>query len=108
MDEKKEIIQSLSQWVSLPGTGNVNWEEFEHTLRQAINDLIQDDFQKLIELLYRVDIDEARLKTLLQQEKGQDAAVIISRLIIERQLQKIRDRKKFSNNSNHCSDEEKW
>jgi hypothetical protein len=56
--------------------------------------------------LYRVDIDEPRLKALLKQEKDKDAAVIISRLIIERQLQKIRDRKKF-NNSNY-SDEERW
>ena len=106
MDEKKEIIQSLSQWIALPDTGDINGEEFEHILRQAINDLIQHDFQKLIELLYRVDIDEPGLKILLKQEKDKDAAVIISRLIIERQIQKIRDRKKF--NSSNYSDEERW
>ncbi|MBN8859899.1 MAG: hypothetical protein J0H29_15990 [Sphingobacteriales bacterium] len=106
MDEKKEIIQSLSQWVALPDTGQINWEEFEHALQQRINDLILHDFQRLIEILYRVDIDEPGLKVLLKQEKDKDAALIISRLIIERQLQKIRDRKKF--NSSNYSDEERW
>ncbi len=106
MDEKKEIILSLSQWVALPDGGKINWEEFEHLLQRRINDLIRHDFQRLIELLYRVDIDEPGLKALLQQERDKDAAVIISRLIIERQLQKIRDRKKF--NSSNYSDEERW
>lgn len=106
MDERKEVIQSLSQWVALPDTGKINWEEFEHALQQRINDLIQHDFQRLIEILYRVDIDEAGLKALLQQERDKDAAIIISRLIIERQLQKIKDRNKF--NSSNYSDEERW
>jgi len=107
MDEKKAIIQLLSHWVPLPAE-DTSWEMFEQLLQQTINDLIQGDFHRLVELLYRIDIDERRLKALLQQERGKDAAVIISRLIIDRQLQKIRDREKFSNNRDLYSDEEKW
>ena len=36
-----------------------------------------------------IDVDEARLKKLLKDNAGEDAGMIIARLIIERQLQKI-------------------
>lgn len=107
MDEKTEVIQSLSQLVAIAVAEHIRWEEFELSLREKINDLIQNDFSKLVECLYRIDIDEAKLKSLLNRQANVDAAIIISQLIIERQLQKIRDRKKYGNTAGF-SDEEKW
>ena len=60
-----------------------------------INDLLLNDFNKLVALLYRIDINEEKLKKLLKETTGEDAGVIIARLIIERQSQKIATRKKF-------------
>lgn len=107
MDEKTEVIQSLSQLVALPAAAHINWDRFEHSLREKINDLIQHDFQRLVDFLYRLDVDESKLKALLSKQADTDAAIIISNLIIERQIQKIRDRKKFGNTTG-LSDEEKW
>jgi hypothetical protein len=72
-----------------------------------VNDLILHDFEKLISLLYRIDISEQKLKALLQNNKGTDAARIISTLIIERQLQKIRSRRE-TRRDNNFDEEEKW
>ena len=66
MDDKAEVIQSLSQLIELPVAKQNNWAEFELSLRDKINDLIQYDFQKLVECLYRIDIDESKLKGLLK------------------------------------------
>jgi hypothetical protein len=74
---------------------------------QRINELIVNDFQKLVSILYRVDVSETKLKVLLKENATTDVAVIITELLIERQLQKIRSRRENKPNEN-TSDEEKW
>ncbi|MBL0134480.1 MAG: hypothetical protein IPP79_10985 [Chitinophagaceae bacterium] len=60
-----------------------------------INELIVNDFDKLVQLLYRLDIDELKLKTILRNNPDTDAGKIITALIIERQLQKKKSREEF-------------
>jgi len=71
-------------------------EEIVSQLISFINDLINKDFNALVQLLYRIDIDEKKLKDLLKQNKNADAALIIAELIITRQLQKIKSKKQFN------------
>lgn len=77
-------------------------------LIDRINDLVQTDFHKLISILYRTDVSETRLRTLLQQHTGEDAAVLITDLIIERQLQKIKSRQQFRQPDENINEDEKW
>ena len=71
--------------------------------------MIKSDFQKLVNVLYRVDVNERKLKYLLQENVGADAAVIIADLIIERQLEKIKTRAAFTDqDDSDTSDQEKW
>jgi hypothetical protein len=65
-------------------------DELHIQLAEYINDLIQTNFEKLIALLYRIDVSESKLKQLLQQNSAEDAGKIIATLIIERQTQKIK------------------
>jgi hypothetical protein len=84
--------------------------QLEALLADKLNILIRDDFNGLVGLLYRIDINEGRLRELLRLNKGTDAGKIIARLIIDRQLQKIESRKTFGKNNpeeNDCG-EEKW
>jgi len=77
-------------------------------LQLAVGRLIEKDFQRLVFVLYRVDVNERKLKYLLQENVGEDAAVIIADLIIERQLEKIKTRQQFKQQDDNLSDEEKW
>lgn len=77
-------------------------------LVDQINEMLQHDFQKLVSLLYRIDINESRLRLLLSQNTGQDAAEIITDLIIERQIQKIKSREQFRGNSENIDEDDKW
>ena len=61
-------------------------------LAAYINELIRNDFEKLVFLLYRIDVDEARMRALLKDRGGVDAPLLIADLIIERQLAKLRSR----------------
>lgn len=76
-------------------------------LTLLINELINKDFERLISLLYRIDINEKDLKSLLKENNSTDSAVIIASLIIERQLQKIKSRQQLKNDEN-ISENERW
>lgn len=73
-----------------------------------ISELINNDFQALIQLLYRIDINEKKIRIYLDKKAGEDAASVLADLIIERQLQKIESRKRFSSGGTSGSEEEKW
>ena len=77
-------------------------------LAEKINELITNDFQKLVLILYRMDVSEIKLKQLLNENAGANAAVIIADLMIERQAEKIRSRQQFSKQDENISDEERW
>ena len=70
--------------------------------------MIETDFQKLVNILYRIDVNERKLKYLLQENVGEDAPVIIADLIIERQMEKIKIRQEFTSRMMISSGEEKW
>ena len=92
---ENELVQVLNQKIGIDLPGNIDTDELHAALRGVINDLIQHDFQRLVSVLYRVDIEENKLKKILKEQQGTDAAEIITSLIIERERQKIETRKKF-------------
>ena len=66
-------------------------------LENCINKLIQKDFNKLISILYRIDINEEKLKEGLAKElENQSAGRTIAQLIFKRQQQKFHLRAKHS------------
>ena len=68
-------------------------DEFIAALANYLNDLILNDFEKLIFILYKVDVDEKRLKNILTTNLQTDAGELLARLVVERQIQKINSRK---------------
>ena len=76
-------------------------------LSEFINELIQNNFHRLMLILYKVDISENKLKKSLQANVGQDAASIIAKLIVEREIEKMNSRNSF-NGGDDNSNEEKW
>lgn len=80
----------------------------EQLLTDRINEMLQNDFSRLVALLYRIDVNEDRLRELLKVQPGRDAAVIITRLILERQLQKINSRQRYRMDNSGIGEDEKW
>ena len=69
--------------------------------------MILHRFEALVQTLYRMDIDETRLRTLLAQPGDTDAARIIANLLVERQLQKLRTRQQFRRDTD-IPEEDRW
>ncbi len=76
-------------------------------LIQTVNYLIVHDFEKLIYALYRIDVDEAKMKYLLETRTDINAAVLIADAIIERQIEKKLAREKYKQ-PKPDSPEETW
>lgn len=104
---EQQLIQSLNKELLLNIADATRLEEIERVVKQRVSELLQTDFNALVTLLYRIDVSEQKLKLLLETNQDTDAADIISRLIVERQIQKIKSRNEFKNNDN-ISEEEKW
>ncbi len=81
--------------------------EIKEKLIVLINELINNDFPSLVQLLYRIDVDENKLKQNLKHHEGADSASLIAEMIIKRQLQKLKTGNESSGTQNQ-SDEESW
>jgi hypothetical protein len=100
-----ELQHELVKVLGIPPS--IDGKAFYKSLCEKISLMITTDFSRLVQLLYRLDINEEKLKSLLQHKPNEDAAVLIADLIIERQLQKIKSRKE-NNRRGDISDEDAW
>jgi len=72
------------------------WEHLTaEELAAYINEMILHDFTGLMNLLYRLDVSEDKIRKLLDEMQQEDAGKIIAAIIIERQLQKIKTKQQF-------------
>ena len=98
-------IQQIAKDLQLTLTSN------EHVdirlIIDRINELIQKDFPSLLNLLYRIDVSEEKLKSVLNSQPETDAAILITQLIIERQNEKLKS-KEINKNFGDIPEDEKW
>ena len=104
---EKELQAYLQQSFQLPATIE-DGAEAELFLALQMNELIKNNFHLLVQLLYRIDVSEIKLKQVLKENPNEDAGKMIARLIIERQQQKIISRKKYANKGADVDGAEKW
>ena len=77
-------------------------------LSSCINKLIVEDFERLVSILYRLDIDEKKLEYLLTQNTNENASDTIATLILQRQLQKIKSRQENRRDTDDINEDEAW
>lgn len=76
-------------------------------LAKEINHLIVHDFTALVQILYRLDVSEAKLKMVLSENPKEDAGRLIAALIIERLKKREEVRKQFPAQEN-IPEEDRW
>jgi hypothetical protein len=63
--EQQELVNIINKEMAVDLPQQISMEEMRKRLSIEINDLIVHDFQKLVGILYRVDVNERKLKYLL-------------------------------------------
>ncbi len=91
---KREALMISLDLVTTVPAEDTSVAELESALAAHIENMIEKDFNRLLHLLYRIDVSEEKLKTALAAT-AEPAGRIIADLIIERQLQKISFRKSY-------------
>lgn len=72
------------------------FQELRKVLIRRIEELIDKDPEKLMWVLYRIDVSEQRVKEALASSTSANHAEIIADLIIARQIEKVKTRAQHS------------
>lgn len=101
MEDSEELIRILSANFGLTLSENQLDSESEYfkyiqkKLAHRIEHFISTDLDKLLQALYRIDVDQRLTDQAFELGELQKISLKIAELIINRQLQKIQYAKKF-------------
>ena len=105
--EQEKIINEVAKDLGIV-LKETNYAFNKQQLIEKINELVANDFQKLFSILYRMDVSEVKLRTLLRDNPDTDAGILIADLMIEREAQKIKSRKESKSKSDGINEDDKW
>jgi hypothetical protein len=106
MTENKNSIIEITKFVErdfliaenqslIPYAEMQSIEEFRKYLTEKLKFLLDDKFDTLVNILYRIDISEKKLSHLFSGNNRDSIPSELADMIIERQLEKIRLRKLY-------------
>jgi hypothetical protein len=106
MDEEKNQVVEIVKFVEkdflisdnnslIPSTELASLEEFKKYLTEKLKLLLDDKFDTLVNILYRIDISEKKLSQLFSGSSRDSIPASLADMIIERQLEKLRLRKLY-------------
>jgi hypothetical protein len=104
----KGLIKAIQTDWGIHLKDSVTEEQLLDVLSKKVNQLIQQDFPRLISLLYRIDVNESKLKQLLRENPTADAGILIAQLILERQNEKLKTRQLYGRREDGINDDDKW
>jgi hypothetical protein len=102
------VVTALNHSLALQLPAHISPQELHDQLAGHINDLIKNNFEALVALLYKIDINEDKLKLHLIDNPNEDAGKVIAALIVERLEQKEESKKQFIPKTGATDDEERW
>ena len=105
--DKDEPVRSAANELGLLLKETDAGKRFEE-LADKVNALLVGDFDRLITILYRMDVSDIKLKQLLKKNPGEDAGKIIAQLMVERQAQKLQSRQQFRPQDEEIDENDKW
>lgn len=93
-----EDLKALTSMVGKDFEVEEIWTEAQirERLVQAFAYLLDNDISKMMNILYRTDVDEEKLKSLLISNSELPSAEVIAEAYLRRQKEKIETRKKYS------------
>lgn len=94
MAETASLIKIISKDFDI--AENLSEEQLYQILVNSFDYLVENDFSKLLQILYRADVDQYKLKELLESSDNQNSAEVIAKAYIDRQKAKIETWKKYS------------
>ncbi len=115
-DEKNQVIEvteTITRDFDKAGITSViepagidNLKQLKERLTKKITELLDTDYERLLNILYRIDINEHKLNELFGSKNRDYIPERLAELIIERQLQKVTIRNMYRSQKNELPGEE--
>ena len=83
----------------IPGNEQQRIEALKKLLAKRLGEMIDHEFDNFVNALYRIDIDEAKVKKVLAIQPFSHALEEVAEMIIKRQIQKVITRKQYSSSA---------
>jgi hypothetical protein len=104
-----QVIKDFMQFgmdVSFSGDIYSAYDELFDQLDVHIANLLNTSYQRLMSLLYQVDVGEAKLAKLIDNRPGSSISEVITEAILERELLKVLTRLYFKRMDSNSKDSE--
>jgi hypothetical protein len=89
--------------LSVSHANDSSMEDLTIVLSKAIGHLLQSQPERLFQILYRLDVNESIVKKTFQEKAGEELCSTLAQKMVERQIQRIRIRQKYSGKSSEDS-----
>ncbi|OLY94105.1 hypothetical protein SAMN05444008_11077 [Cnuella takakiae] len=77
-------------------------------LAALLNALVLHDFEGLVYFLYRVDVPEKEVRSILQQAPQEDAGRLLAALLLRRQAAKEQSRQQLRKDDTDIPEADRW
>ena len=98
----KEIAEFISRDMNkigmekLPSVSQIcSMDELKKILAEKITFMLDHEYEKLVNALYRMDLDEVKLHELFSGNNRESIPSVLADMIFERQIQKVNFRRKY-------------
>lgn len=99
-DQALELSESIIQDFHLDSDNELvsirHMDDLRHKLEKIVAYLLDNDFERLLNAMYRLDIDEEKFKKAVSGTDGKNISREIAELIVSREIQKLKTRIKYS------------
>jgi hypothetical protein len=96
VEQLKKDFNWFSFEITFKGDQESPYQELYNQILPLIDELLNDDYPKLMAMLYRIDLDEEFLNRKLKENSQADTDEVITDLILKRELQKVIIRDMYS------------
>lgn len=94
--EPSEVYSIISTNFELASGNVLSFDEIHRVLTERIHELLEKNVEKLIFILYRIDVGQKRTDEIFNNPSKEEIASLLATAVIERQLEKVKTRRKYS------------
>ncbi len=95
LSEPQEVFDIVSANFELQNREVISLEDLHLILSKRIRELLDNNIEKLLYILYRIDVSQKKTDDLFNNPSKDEIAFLIADAVINRQLQKVQTRKKY-------------
>jgi hypothetical protein len=93
--QQKEAFEIISRNFEIQKTDGFTLDDARNLLAVKIRELIDTNMEKLLSILYRIDVSQKKTDEIFDIESKDEIAIKLADAVIDRQLLKVKTRKHY-------------